>query len=133
MTAINNPFRVGQEAIAPAGAVVHSTHPSRAQRILKRRQAVTITGSYSGWVDTTNHAGMGLGYVHLPVIEWVGSGGYWQRIQLTDEVLGANDLPPLIIPGATDGIVDGHQMDVIPSVAPGYCNRWERPHIATAP
>lgn len=120
-------FVVGASAVIPSGTVVRTTRHRQLHRVTRRAHTVSLTGVYNGWVDTVDQLGQGRGFVQLPRVEWVGSAGYWQRAQVTAELLAANAMPQLVIPGADGGDLDDCQLDVLPSTEVGYCDRWPVP------
>lgn len=89
---IVNPFARGQRLIIPAGTPVRTTHPRRRHGYFtKRATTITVARASNGWIDLWNDTKKGRGYVHLPVITWAGTGGYWCDVKVTPELCATLD------------------------------------------
>lgn len=91
---IENPFAQGDEVVVPRGTVVHSTHPSRYEYVITRRQVVTVRYADPGyWLD--NRA-------KLPQVEWVSGDGYHRNAQVTPHLLRENGVEMTVPLAETD-------------------------------
>ena len=132
MSSIKNPIRRGQTITIPAGTPFTTTHPQRdGVQVTGRRQQITVHSVNDGYVQRWDDRDMPRGTVHLPEVIWPGTGGYWKHVQVTPELLAANDLPALELP-----VLDKHarfdlglsdEDEGIPSLEDGYTNRRKAP------
>lgn len=130
MTTIANPVRPGTRVTLPKGTPYRSTNPRiDGVATTKRATTVEVHGSLDGGVQRWDERDTPRGTVLLPVISWVGGGGYWHRTQVTPALLEANGLPPLELPvldkHARYDIGLGPDDEGLPSLEPGYTDQWE--------
>lgn len=118
--AIRNPFSRGDSVLIPAGTPIRTTNSNHSRKIAARGYRVTVFSANSGWIDIDGSQGHGRGYVILPEICWVGTGGYWHTVKVTPEFAGANQrtLPDPTFP--EQGL---SRLDTIPCYGAGYANR----------
>ena len=131
------PTQVPVVACIPAGTTVRTTHPqhrgTRGTYTASRARRVRPHTVYAGRIVLTEEVRGGTTYlpgtVVLPVLEWVGAGGYWCRVQVTPALVEANagwGLPPLPQPDGA-GRLRGHRLVVAPTYDVGYTVVWPRP------
>ncbi len=126
-TRIENPIARGDRIIIPAGTVIRTTHPRRGPvRVSKRKSEVLVRISSPGWIDTDRNKE---GRVNFPTISWAGEAQYLCDVQVTPELCEANGIPVPELPELNErGLLAGrYRMEVIPSYADGYTNRWAAP------
>lgn len=83
-----SPFKAGDLVVIPKNTFVNRYDPNQKSSLSGRRFTVkvrSITKSYL--TDETMSSGL---HMVPPEIVWAGSGGYWARVRLTEEVLEAN-------------------------------------------
>lgn len=86
---IESPFTTGDTVVIPKGTWVRRMG-RKDSGLTKRQLVVKIHYSNPGYLSTTNR------YRRLvtvdPELTWAGSGGYWARCNVTDELLRANNI-----------------------------------------
>ena len=124
---IANPCRRGDSILLPAGTRVRTTHPrKRPYYTLRRSQTVRVHLTFDGYVDTLNYFKRGNGFISLPTITWVGTGGYWCDAQLTTEVLRLNHLDVPKIPGEDALTINYIKLDYRPEFDGPNTDLWKK-------
>jgi hypothetical protein len=81
------PIKQGQRVRVKAGAVLHTTSPSKRTVVNKRSRVVTALSIHNGM---SKHVGYGDNMENLwrhidePGVVWPGTGGYWHRANMSD-------------------------------------------------
>jgi hypothetical protein len=124
-TRIANPLTRLASILIPAGTPIRSTNPRQMLRISQRDTRINsrtspIMGSF-GHVDVWGDRRQGRGFVVLPVLTYVGAGGYYQDVQVTPELCAANGIEAPVLPQFTD--YEQAQLDTVPDFGPGYDDR----------
>lgn len=115
---LRNPFTKGDQVRLPAGTIVHTMHPSRHSYTLRRAQTITVHHTSDGYVNVFDRRGFG--QTVLPELTWAGTGGYWNRVQVTPELCVINEVA---IPKLPDSDAYGiSRLDTAPSY--DYSNAW---------
>lgn len=115
---IRNPFTKGDKVRLPAGTVVHTMHPSRDSYTLQRAQTIIVHHTSDGYVNVFDRRSFG--QVVIPELTWAGTGGYWNRVQVTPELCVINEVA---IPKLPDSDAYGiSRLDTTPSY--DYSNAW---------
>jgi hypothetical protein len=97
---LHNAFVEGEELIVPKGTAFTSYLPKQPSGIKGRTVKTTVYHAYEGHIDGS----VGKRYVRPAVVTMVGTGGYFQEIIVTPDLLRANGLPVYEAP--VKGIVD---------------------------
>lgn len=71
------PFKRGDYVTIPKGTVIHTTSPI-GEKVAGRTLKVKIAHIYNGYPACGGTPGRN------PVVEWVGAGGYWHRVDIND-------------------------------------------------
>jgi hypothetical protein len=123
---IVSPFQRGARVLIPAGTIVQSMNPAHGRfRVAKRTTTITVHMTFDGWIDVFDDYRHGVGYLRLPTITYPGSGGYWQDVQVTEDLCTANGVPVPDIPVLTeDPWYRNYDFDLTPSYEVGHCDRW---------